>query len=382
MKVLFVNHTVQIGGAEVSLVTLIEGLCALGCHGQELAVAVPSSGPLTKRLNSLGVEVFHIPGLERFKRTWSPLLLAKFVWGWLVGSRALALLVRRFNPDILHFNSASALLYALGMRRRSGSTPRMIWHARDLVAYGMLCGPLFKCVDSVIAISETVAEHLSAQGCPGAKLVIIDNPVDAEPFLCADGASVRAEWNVSRNALLFGMVGQIVPWKQHDVLIRAAAIAVRQLPATARFVIVGTDMFGDHQGYAARLHRLLDEAALSTRFIWAGYRTDMANVMAAIDVLVHPTKYEPFGRSVVEAMASGKAVVVAGSGGVSEFVEHQRTGLVLKSAEPEALAAVMVSVAENVALRVRLGKAAQDLVRERFHSIRCAKQVVQLWERS
>ena len=98
-----------------------------------------------------------------------------------------------------------------------------------------------------------------------------------------------------------------------------------------------------------------------------GIRTDIHEIMAALDVLVHcPTAPEPFGRAVAEAMGAGRPVVAANDGGVPELVEEGRTGLLVPPGDVAAFAAAVRRLLEDTGLRQRFGSAARQRAEAMF----------------
>jgi glycosyltransferase involved in cell wall biosynthesis len=136
--------------------------------------------------------------------------------------------------------------------------------------------------------------------------------------------------------------------KRHDLFLQAAAEVLRAYPS-AQFVIVGEDpdTVGGYRSeveYARGLKSLASQLNLNGRVQWPGYVADVPAIMNAVDVLVHPSDRESFGRVAVEAMACGKPVVATRSGGPEYFVS-ETTGLLAPRGNPAALAAALDQLA-------------------------------------
>ena len=161
------------------------------------------------------------------------------------------------------------------------------------------------------------------------------------------------------------MVARIHWWKGQDLFLRAAARIAREVPH-ARFVLVGDVVPGEEWRREA-LKREIARMGIGDRVVWAGYREDIPQVMAALDVLVLPsTEPEPFGRVIVEAMATERPVIASAHGGPVESVVHGETGLLFPPQDEEALAAAMKQLARDPDLRVRMGKAGRARVLEKY----------------
>jgi glycosyltransferase involved in cell wall biosynthesis len=118
--------------------------------------------------------------------------------------------------------------------------------------------------------------------------------------------------------------------------------------------------------YPAELERLAPSVGLRDRTVFTGHTNEVASWMAAADVVVNASEPEPFGLVVVEAMASGCAVVALSKGGPRDVIEHGQTGLLCPSREPRVLAEAIVSLVNSDELRARLGHAARVRVQSQF----------------
>jgi glycosyltransferase involved in cell wall biosynthesis len=131
-----------------------------------------------------------------------------------------------------------------------------------------------------------------------------------------------------------------------------------------RLVVVG-DVGVATSGYARELEARAGEL-LGSRARFVGRRDDVADVLRAIDILVNCSPAEPFGRSVLEAQATGLAVIGMRQGGVPEFVTDGETGLLVEPGDVTRLAAAITELAAHRCVRERLGGAARAQAVERF----------------
>jgi glycosyltransferase involved in cell wall biosynthesis len=177
--------------------------------------------------------------------------------------------------------------------------------------------------------------------------------------------ALRREWGVEPDEVLVGQVGRLSAWKgPEDLLAAAAQVAARR--DKVRFVLVGDVVPGEEE----RLGRLRAQSAalgLEDRVIWAGFRTDVPQVMAALDLLVLPSRLpEPFGMVLLEAMATGKPVIATDQGGPREIVRDGETGFLVPPGDPTALAEAISTLAADAALRRQMGLAARARAVQRF----------------
>lgn len=360
----FVNTVGRISGAEESLLTLLTHLdrrrfaAALLCPPGPLATAVD-------------VPVVDLPTVRLYRR--GP--LARRLTG-LAQLAAASAVVGRASAglDLLHANSVAAALACLSAARRRRIP--LVWHVRDLRLPPGLLHVLRPWVAVAIAISRAVAAALLAGGMPVDRVVVIPNGFDpARRPVRRSRAEVRAELGIGADEPMILTVGQLVPWKGHDVLLSAAG----RLDRPARWVVVGDDLFGDHPDYVAELRRRA--AALAGRVVFTGYREDVPDLMAAADLFVLPSRGEPFGRVVLEAMAAQLPVIATVPGGPADIVVPGRTGSLVPAGDAAALArAVGHMLSLTAAQRRALGRAGAAVVARRFAADRHALRVAEVYE--
>lgn len=405
--VLFVSATGELGGAERSLYELLRAL-----PRERLAPALCApKGPLTELCAAAGVPVYLAP-LRRFRRTYRPFRSAAQAAALLRGGRAVAKLVRKHRPAVIHANTDSAALFAWQAARRTGRP--FVVHCRDLRPLGLLRRLLSDAAARTIAISAAVEKHLLAEGVPSAKLALIVNGIDTDRFHGPEEREEREEWagraeragrararaeararlGLGAGAPVLISVGALVPWKRHELFIEAVAEVRRRRPDVSA-LLVGDDLFGDNGEYA----RFIREQAETRRksggagregpgrareagrggVLLLGRREDVPELLAAADVLVSAGDAEPFGRVLVEAGAAGLPVVSTATGGKPEIVADGETGL-LTAAEPRALARAVLRLLDDPALARRLGDRGRERALACFGIRRTAAEVAALLE--
>lgn len=379
LKVLLVNHTGKVGGAEASLLTLLEALVSSHSGEVEITLAAPDDGHLLESAESIGVRTISTRWIKRLRRPKSSRELALAAMALLRGAMDALQTLHTASPHIVHCNSLqSALYFALPTTLKC--TP-MVWHCRDVLMPRLIARLIGTRSSAVIAISNAVAKALLACGVSEGKVRVIYNAVNAAKFEHPYKAAVsefRRRCGVIDDGLLIGMVAHIVPWKRHDVFIRMASMLSKRHP-DVRFVIVGGDIFSEHEQWLKQLVQLGDELSLSSRLAFVGAQKDMTTVMNAIDILVHPSPMEPFGRAIIEAMAAGKAVVAVNAFGPAELISDGENGLLAQAPTPEALANAVNRLIEDDAFRERMGDAARQFVAKRFSPQVHANAILNLW---
>lgn len=222
---------------------------------------------------------------------------------------------------------------------------------------------VYRLADRVIASGEAVRGLVVGAGVPAERVVSILPGVDTARFHPdVSGARVRAELGIAPDRPLVGLVANIRGSKGHDVFLEASREVLRGRP-DARFLIVG-----DGVGYAEVRSRVtalgLDPAVTLT-----GFRRDVPEVMAALDVLVLPSlRSEATSQVIPQAFAVGTPVVASTAGGIREIVRDGETGRLVPPGDARALAAAVRELLDDPQRARTLGRAGARLVRER-HSL-------------
>ena len=302
------------GGAEIGLLRLAPRLRA---RGHELTLATPEPGPL----DDAGLPVVRIAlgGLERGAG-----LRAAGSWPHV---RRLA---RGFDLVYLNGTVSGRLLPALIGR------PAVL-HVHDIVDR---VPRFWSLADAVLADSEAVAARLR----PRLQADVVYCPVEL------DVPDAPAPWpRRNGGGPVVGFVGRIEPRKGPLDLVRAAD-AIRAGAPGVRIVLVGDDPYDSAPEYAAQVR-----AAEGVEHVpWVA---DGAAVMRHLDVLVAPSRQEPFGTVLAEAMAAGTPVVATRVGGLAEVVADGETGRLVAPGRPDELAAAVLEV---LGRRAEMGAAARE----------------------
>lgn len=373
-RILFLNHVSKISGAEQGLLDIVK---CLDRKKFKPLVVIPSHGTLADILTQHGVQTACMP-LKRFKKTSNPLVLTLCVFNLFRVIPRLARLIRQERIDILHANSNNAQIYG-GLAAKLAGIPS-VWHSRDLVDLGLLGKWLYRLSSKTIAISDAVDQHLRQYISDGEKLVTIHNGIDVEKYHGqGERDAVRNELGIGKDRFVIAMAGQLVPWKNHPLFLRAASLIAGEVP-DAYFLVIGDDLFGDHMDYRKSLQDLVQELDLSERINFTGYRTDIVRVLDSIDLLVHPASREPFGRVILEAMALGKPVVAVDSCGPGEIIRNEVDGILTPADNPEEMAKAAVRLAKNKDLALRIGVAARERVMRDFNLSDFAKKIEAVYE--
>jgi glycosyltransferase involved in cell wall biosynthesis len=368
IPVLYASHEAELGGAERSLLELLRSLDRTRFTPH---LAGAAEGPLADAARKLGVAVHDVP--MRFHGC-----VRKGI-GLLRAARTLRRLLARERIALVHTNTLIAG-YCGVLAARAARIPS-IWHVRDL-GYPKLGRRAARAATWRIANSLATA---AALGDP--RTDVVYNGVGADFFAPHPNArrAVRRELGVPPRELLVAMVGRLDPGKGHRVLLDAAAI-LRAQRARATFLVIGDALFDAARGRLATYRHELESAAqnlgVARGFRFLGQRADVARLLAACDLLVHPaTEPEAFGRAIAEAQAAGLPVIASHIGGIPELVTEGRDGTLVPPGDPTALAAALATLLADAPLRHRMGDAAREKAERCWTAAQHARAVEAVYAR-
>ena len=293
-----------------------------------------------------------------------------------------AQLMRRKGIDVVHLNNgaqvhrnwrvASKLVGVKSVVHQRGYAP-----ARP--------NPSYARYDRIVCISEEIRRELirNTPALARNSLVIYDG-LDVERFrknVRRQPRQVRQEFGVADGQFLVGMVGNIKRWKGQAVLVEA----LRRLASGARdfhcLLVGGVSNSGDDRSYHEQLRRDLAAYGLQNRVTLAGERADVADIINALDVLVHASiEPEPLGRVIFEGMALGKPVIATNHGGPREILVDGRSGFLVTPADPARLAACLSALMNSPDLARTIGQAGHQRLVTEFSIARNIERVEEVYD--
>ncbi len=211
---------------------------------------------------------------------------------------------------------------------------------------------------------------------PSDKIKIIPNAIDLTKYHASiDRQSVRRRYGVGPDEKLVLCVGRLVPQKGVEHLIHAVPAIAWRYPA-AKFVIVGEGWLKGHLEYLAR------SSGHGWKIRFTGFIPDseVIALMTSADVLVIPSIYEPFGIVALEGMAAGVPVVASQVGGLAEVVEHDRTGILVYSRNPESIAWGVDRVLSDSGHSGWLTENAREMIQKAYSWDGIAKKTVKVYK--
>jgi len=348
MKILQICSARTLGGGERHLADLAH---ALSQDGHDVFVALSTGSPLAAELTFL-------PTRNIFE------LARNGPWNALTAIR-LARFVREHEIEIIHAHLGRDYPLAAFVSWWSG-TPPFVLTRHVLFPLKSIHKLTLRDASRIIAVSQAVAAALKKQNIfDPRRIVTIHNGIDTRRFAQASRERSRPLCLQKVTApLLVGVVGHLAPIKGQEEFIRAAAIVASRRSDVA-FVLAGEDKSrtGEHR---AAIKDLIAQLGMDGHIHLLGWVDDVTELLRALDLLISPSRSEPFGLAIVEAMASGVAVVASASEGAREIIEDHATGRLFPIGDGEALAKIICDLLADEQERKRLSRNAKVVAQERF----------------
>jgi len=306
-----------------------------------------------------------------------------FTRSFLAVKRELIQVAAATGTNLFHSISYPAALYS-ALAARATRLPH-IWHEHGVKRVHPFNRAIYRFVarscSYVIGPSNAVTSALARAGIGPPRLRTTYNGIDLARFsrATANPDRIRSEFGLGANDPAIGLVGQLLPHKGHRTLIEAAPYILREYPS-ARFFLIGSL---ENPPYEAELRQHLASTNLEAAFIFTGWRADVQDVIAAMDVSVVPTLTpEPAALSLMESMALSRPVVASRTGGTPELVPDGEVGLLFTPGCAEELAERVLELLRNPSVAERFGRAGRRRMEERFSLERHLREIMDLYRGS
>jgi glycosyltransferase involved in cell wall biosynthesis len=387
MKILFVNdYAVPQGGAEILILNMRKALRELGHDARLFASNASESGNCNLADYTCRGSTSRFRTLLQSANPWAAVALRRVLTAFQPDVVHVKMFLTQLSPLILPlFRQVPTLLHVVWYRPicplgtkllpdgqscysppgvicyRSGCLPVRSW--LPLMLQMKLWRRWRGVFDLIVANSEPVRHRLIAEGIEPVEVV----PNSVSP--CEPRVLLPAEPTVA-------FAGRLVREKGVDILLRAFAKVVRQIPQ-ARLVICGD---GPER---VNIEKLIAELSLASNVSMLGFRSneEVAQVFRDAWVVVVPSIWEePFGQVAIEAMMNGVAVISSNTGGLSGIVRHQQTGLLVQPGDASALADGLIRLLSDREAAGRMGRAGHELAMGEFGQAKMIGRFIQLYE--
>lgn len=325
MRILHVITPSRISGAELLVLHIARAQMEAG---HTVRVVVKPHPAFVERARYAGVETHVAPISGKLN---------------LRAAAAISREIDDLGAEVVCAHLSSATLWSARAAHRSGVPCVAMVH-------GFTSARWYRHADILACVSQAVADDMAAQGIPRDRLRVSLNGIDTASY----DRPAPANLGLPASHPIVGTAAHLSPKKGFDELVRVAEL----LPA-AQFVVAGEGPMRSELEEASR-------AQLGGRLTLLGFRDDMPAVMAAIDVFCLPSRREPFGLVLLEAMAAGKPTVAFRAGGAPEVVDDGVTGFLVPPGDCAAMADALRLLLADPDLRSKMGAAGRARVISSF----------------
>ena len=344
MKILHLDSGMTWRGGQQQLYFLTEGLKNKDIK-QHLVIKKESS--LVSRLENLGLPVTELSLSSEFD---------------LKSMCKLGIVIRRFQPDVIHTHDSRTLGLAAFLKL-VGFSFRIVASRR--VAYSIRHNPLWKFkysigADRIIAVSNYVRNVLISDGVVPNQIEVVYDGVDipSEKYLC-NRSTMQKNIGIKGNEFVIGCVGAFTLEKGQELLIRAFSALAHKRPQF-RLVLVGDGPL------LTNCKKLIKELNLENRVTLTGFLVDLDKVFPAFDLLVQPSLFEGLGSVLLSGMAHQIPVCASWTGGIPEIVIDGETGVLFSPEVPQNLTEAILNISKLPQIARRQAERAYSRLLEKF----------------
>jgi glycosyltransferase involved in cell wall biosynthesis len=376
MKILFLDQSGKLGGAELCLMDIAAP------WRESCLVALFADGPFKSLLDQQ-----HIPAQVLTTQTIKARKESTLIQGLSSVGQIIPLILKVAHLsrgyDLIYANTQKALV--VGAIASALSRRPLVYHLHDILSLEHFSPTNLKLAIAlanrfatlVIANSKATESAFVAAGGNSKLVNVVYNGFEGKQFLDlkTHRTSLRQQLGLE-HSFIVGQFSRLSPWKGQHVLIDA----LLHCPEDVTALFVGEALFGE-QDYATHLHQKVIELGLEHRVKFLGFRSDIPALMAACDLVAHTsTAPEPFGRVIVEAMLCQRPVVAAEAGGAMELVEHDQNGWLCPPRDSQQLAEIITTCRSQPEKTEAIAQQAQIQALQKFDVAKINQQIKQLLE--
>jgi glycosyltransferase involved in cell wall biosynthesis len=352
LRIAFCHFTSDVGGGSDR--SLFDLVTHLDQDAFTPFLILRSGDPLAARYREAGCTVAEIPFVPP-RKALDARKLASFSLYYLPHVLRAARLLRRWRIDVVHVNTINNLQGPVAARLAGCA---LVWHVRELAGEGRIGramrGLVARLAHVAVANSKAVAESLA--GC-GDRVHTVYNGIDLSEYPEPDCTAPREP--------LIACVGRLEPWKGQHVLVEALPTIFQAHPGATAWFVGGPAV--NKPSYLPALQARCTELGIATRVAFTGARNDVPAILRRATLLVLPSvEPEPFGRTLVEAMAAGCPPIATAAGGPLEIIEDGVNGLLVPPGDAGALADAVKGLLADPARARALGGSGRERVLAQF----------------
>ena len=309
MRIIFVLHGHECGGAEKHALMLMEGVKS---EGHEVAFAGPMDSWLAENARAAGIPCIHVP-MHGFYDAYSLYLLIKAAKG--------------FKADLLHGHLGRGSHYA-------GLASQLLKIPMIATAHSTNTHKHFKRANNIIAVSSAVREQLVDKGYSRERITLIHNGVPDPAVGGADRSAIRSQLGLADREIALCMVARFIPDKGHELAVTALA-DLKQ--ANVLLFLIGK---AEGKCYQA-VRRQVRDLGLERQIRFLGQRENVNELLRGMDIYLAPSRREAFPLSILEACGAGLPMIATRVGGIPEIISDRENGLLFDSNDTASLVGLL-----------------------------------------
>ncbi len=366
-SILFINKVAELGGAEISLLTLIEDIQK---YGYRPFVVLGSDGPLRKRLEELNSKVYIYPlDFPHFKK---PIPFVKSVF-------FLTRLVKSEKIQLIHSNTLWDNQYGV-IAAKLSHIPHIL-HVRGFSKQRNSWKALYNMGCLAICNSKHTKEIFLKYSKFKKKTEVVYNAVDIEKLKPdkKKRSMIRNHYGFTDVDLVMGMAGRLTEEKGQLALLKILIPILKKQPQY-KILIAGDAKIHTDYKYPEQISSLIKKNGLNKNVILTGFLKDMTSFYNALDLFLLPSFREPFGRVLIEAMATEIPVIASRVDGVVEVVDHSILGYLVEPSDADDWLYCIDKLDRNESLRIQFGKAGRKKVSKRFTPDQITYKIISIYK--
>ena len=380
-NILFLHSSSDLYGADRSLIRTVEAV--MDEHG--IIVCLPYDGPLVNYLEEIGctVQVFNLAVIRR--KYFNPIGVIAFAISFFVGVIRLLYICRKQQVELIHSNTTAVMIG--GITAKLIGIPHL-WHVREIIVKPIIIRKFVSFMlgyfsQQIIGVSQSTIENLALdQSRIRKKSVVINNGIDLSKYNRTSEIDIKEVHGVPKDRLLVGMIGRVSHWKGQDLFVEIAERILKNR-LNVHFMAIGSPFKG--QEYLMNeFENQIQEKGINSNFTIVPFTSSINDYILAFDLFILPsTLPDPFPTTVLEAMATRRAIVANGHGGAPEMIEDSQSGYVVKPPNSVDEFVEKISILlEDPNLRKRFGKSAFVRVREEYNQDKYMRRISSLFARN
>lgn len=337
---------------------------------------------------SLGLDPIIIPEMKReidFKNDY-------------IAYKKVCKLIEEFKPDVVHTHASKAgTIGRLAARKMGVKCVYHTFHGHVFHSYFSKAKTKFykhvekrlaKSCTRIIAISDIQKKELGVDHsiCPVEKIHVVPLGFDLDRFQenkDEKRQKFRSEYNLKDTTIAVGIVGRLVPIKNHNLFVDSVAMALEKFKGDVKYYIIGDGELREELEAYCKLKNIEistpEKPNENAPLVFTSWIQDMDRVVAGLDIVALTSNNEGTPVSLIEAQAGGKPVVSSNVGGIENVIIEGETGLLSPRGDSQAFADNLLTLLANSELREKMSAKGWKNVSKRYHYKRLVKDVEEMY---